>query len=100
GKLIRIAHEKLLVFKQDNGSSIVLLGKIKQRAEASKRITWRAAVRRILQGKTLPLAEIYAAIEPYARRQENNHWQAKVRQVLQNEQYFNRVETGVYQLAA
>ncbi len=64
-------------------------------------ITWSAAVRRVLQGgKTLHLKEINAAVEPYAKQRNNNHWTAKVRQVLQDERYFVPVEPGVYRLAA
>lgn len=100
GNLIRIAHEKLLVFRKLQ-ASLFLLGTMERRAEAMTGITWRAAVRRVLQGgKTLHLKEINAAIEPYAKTRSNNHWAAKVRQVLQDEKYFVRIEPGVYQLAA
>ncbi|KGM26762.1 hypothetical protein [Photorhabdus sp. RM96S] len=61
--------------------------------------TWKAAIRRILQEKTLKLEQIYQEIEPYAKHRENNHWQAKVRQVLQDARFFIRIEVGVYALA-
>ncbi|MDF5591472.1 hypothetical protein P3708_25835, partial [Vibrio parahaemolyticus] len=61
--------------------------------------TWKAAIRRTLQGKTLKLEQIYKEIEPYAKHRENNHWQAKVRQVLQDARFFIRIEVGVYALA-
>ncbi|HBY1172231.1 TPA: DNA adenine modification methylase, partial [Klebsiella pneumoniae] len=35
----------------------------------------------------------------YAKHRENNHWQAKVRQVLQDARFFIRIEVGVYALA-
>ncbi|MFC6674310.1 hypothetical protein [Marinobacterium aestuariivivens] len=38
-------------------------------------------------------------MEPFAKHRQNNHWQAKIRQVLQDERFFNRIETGVYALA-
>jgi hypothetical protein len=44
-------------------------------------------------------AMIYQEIAPYAEHRSNNHWQAKVRQVLQDDRYFQRVEIGVYTLA-
>lgn len=95
--IIRIAHEKLLVFKKNKPhDSLLFLMKVHERAVAMLNTTWRSAVRRVLQGKTLALNEIYARIEPYAKHRENKHWQAKVRQVLQDERYFERVETGVY----
>lgn len=100
GNLIRIAHEKLLCF-QKMKSSLFLLGMMERRAEAMTGITWRVAVRRVLQGgKTFHLKEINAALEPYAKTRNNNHWAAKVRQVLQDDRYFERVELGVYRLAA
>ncbi|SIQ99711.1 DNA adenine modification methylase [Aquipseudomonas alcaligenes] len=100
GNLVRIAHEKLLVFRKSQ-ASLFLLGTVQRRAEAMTGITWRAAVRRVLQGgKVLHLKDINAMVEPYATSRSNNHWQAKVRQVLQDERYFVRVEPGVYRLAA
>lgn len=100
GNLVRISHEKLLVFRRQQ-ASLFLLGAMQRRAVAMTGITWRAAVRRVLQGgKVLHLKDINAKIEPFASSRSNNNWQAKVRQVLQDERYFVRVETGVYQLAA
>jgi hypothetical protein len=95
--LIRIGHEKLLVFRKDaTAAAIFILGLMQRRAANMMRTTWRAAIRRILQGKQLPLDSIYQAVEPYAAQRANNHWQAKVRQVLQDERYFHRVQVGVY----
>lgn len=99
GNIVRISHEKLLVFRR-NQSSLFLLAKVERRAQAMTAITWRAAVRRVLQGNILHLDVIYASMESYAKTRSNNHWQAKVRQVLQDERFFVRVETGIYQLAA
>jgi hypothetical protein len=45
------------------------------------------------------LTEIYGEMEPYAAaRAENRNWQAKVRQVLQDERFFLRVGKGIYAL--
>lgn len=101
GRLIRIAHEKLLVFRRDGASSLVFLMQAQRRAINMVQMTWRAAVRRVLQGKSeMNLAEIYQQIEPYASTRSNNNWQAKVRQVVQDDRYFTRVASGVYTLAA
>lgn len=100
GKLIRIAHEKLLVFRRNRpGPAASFLLIVHRRASNMLATTWRAAVRRILQGKTLPLSEIYARIEEYAQTRDNDHWKEKVRQVVQDDRYFERVDTGVYRLA-
>lgn len=100
GNLVRISHEKLMVFKKDK-HELFFLAAVEQRAAAMKGITWRAAVRKILLGgKTMHLSEIYKEIEPFARTRDNNNWEAKVRQVCQAEKYFERVSPGVYRLAA
>ncbi|WP_417447099.1 DNA adenine modification methylase [Kangiella sp.] len=100
GNFVRIAHEKLLVFAKRE-SSLFLIGSMEKRAAAMTGITWKAAVRRVLQGnKILHLKDINDALEPYAKSRDNQHWQAKVRQVLQDERFFVRLKPGVYQLAA
>lgn len=70
--------------------------------EAVTAVTWKAAVRRVLQaadGRDMGLTEIYGEMEPYAAaRAENRNWQAKVRQVLQDERFFLRVGKGIYAL--
>lgn len=100
GRLVRINHEKLLVFQRKRAQgAIFFLTLAQKRAENLVQITWKAVVRKVLQGKTLGLQTIYEAIEPYAYARGNQHWQAKVRQVLQDERYFDRVAKGVYCLA-
>lgn len=100
GNLVRIAHEKLLIFKKEK-HELFFLATVEMRAAAMKGITWRAAVRKILLGgKTMHLSEIYKEIEPFARTRANNNWDAKVRQVVQNDRFFERVSPGVYRLAA
>jgi hypothetical protein len=51
-------------------------------------------------GKTLHLKEINTQLEAYAATRANNHWEAKIRQVVQDERYFERVAPGTYRLAA
>ena len=101
GRVVRIAHEKLLVFKRDKpDAAVFFILTAHRRATNMLACTWRAAVRRVLQGKKMALGDIYQAIEPFAQTKANNHWQAKVRQVLQDERFFDRVDAGVYKLAA
>lgn len=100
GRLIRIAHEKILVFRKNGeASSLSFLLTMERRANVMVQVTWKVAVRRVLQGRTMELAMIYQEIAPYAEHRSNNHWQAKVRQLLQDDRYFQRVEIGVYALA-
>ncbi|KGH30904.1 restriction endonuclease subunit M [Comamonas testosteroni] len=100
GNIVLIAHEKLLVFRRDASHSLILLSNFHRKAVNMIATTWKAAVRRVLQGKpSMDLNQIYEAIEPFAQFRENVHWRAKVRQVLQDAKYFERLETGVYKLA-
>lgn len=100
GNIVRIAHEKLLVFKK-NKESLFFLAQVESRAASWVGTTWRAAIRRILQGgKVLHLKEINQLIAPYAGSRSNQHWEAKVRQMVQDARYFERVAPGTYRLAA
>lgn len=100
GKIVRIAHEKLMIFQKKAQAALYFLSKTLERNTITAALTWKASVRRVLQQacKSLKLADIYAAIEPYAAKRDNAHWQAKVRQVLQDERYFKRLEIGLYEL--
>lgn len=100
GRVVRIAHEKLLVFKKGAEAALFFLSVASKRAEALVSTTWRAAVRKAMMGREMSLQQLYDAIQPYAETTNNNNWQAKVRQVVQDERYFERVERGVYRLAA
>lgn len=100
GNIVRISHEKLLVFRKDQ-SSLLFLAKVDRRASSMIGTTWRAAVRRILQGgKVMHLREINELIAPYAQTRANQHWEAKIRQVCQDARFFERVAPGTYRLAA
>ncbi len=100
GNIVKIAHEKLLIFKKDK-ESLFFLATVHNRANAMVGITWRAAVRRVLQGgKTMHLKEIEELIEPFAKTRNNNNVDAKIRQIVQDERYFERVAPGTYKLAA
>ncbi len=101
GRLVRISHEKLLVFRRGQETSLMFIETATVRADNMVMTTWRCAVRRVLQsGAAFDLQAIYARVEPYAKQRSNRNWKAKVRQVLQNVQHFERVDTGVYRLAS
>lgn len=99
-KIVRIAHEKLMVFKKKAEAALYFLTKTLKRQDKAQALTWKAAVRRILQqkGAQMQLTEIYEAIEPYAKERENEHWKAQVRKCLQDTRYFNRIDTGVFEM--
>lgn len=100
GNIVRIAHEKLLVFRKGD-SSLHFMAVVQKRAAAMTGITWRAAVRRVLQGnRVLHYKEVHDELRSYIETRENNHSEAKIRQILQDERYFERVKPGVYRLVA
>ncbi|MBO6225402.1 MAG: DNA adenine modification methylase [Psychrobacter sp.] len=99
-KLVRIAHEKLMVFRKKAETALYFLTKTLERQDKAQGLTWKAAVRRILQqkGAQMQLTEIYEAIAPYAKARENEHWKAQVRKCLQDTRYFTRIDTGVFEM--
>ncbi|MGH0003456.1 hypothetical protein ACQU0X_25560 [Pseudovibrio ascidiaceicola] len=97
--IVRIAHEKLLVFRRGNAGSLQFLMVAHNRAGSLIGTTWRAAIRRTMQGKTMSLAQLYEALKSYATTRENSHWQAQIRKIVQDDRYFVRVSKGVYKLA-
>jgi hypothetical protein len=61
--------------------------------------SWRELVTRFMQGRgAVRLDELYRAIEGHAKARGNQHWRAKVRQIVQ-QGAFQRVERGVWALA-
>jgi len=100
GNFVSIKHEKLLVLRKDK-NSLFFVGTIEKRASAMSGITWRAAIRRVLQGgKAMHLKEIEALLQPFAQTRQNSNVDAKVRQVVQDSRFFERVAPGTYKLAA
>jgi hypothetical protein len=102
--LPRILHEYLVIWrKPDSVSVLVTLGDMARKAYNRLWSTWKAVVRHALiqLGGKAELKEIYAFVQNVAadRIQENQHWQAKIRQTLQRGECFSPAERGVWQLA-
>lgn len=104
GRFIPIQHEYLLIWKRSYKTMFqITLEKVSQ-LQATADWTWRNLVRMALihLGGKASLEELYALIgempEAAARRSSNNHWDAKIRQVLQR--HFCPVERGVWSLAS
>lgn len=105
GKFIPIVHEYLMIVKKDSG--LIFTIKLTQDRQVDLRdlgptVTWRDIVYGVLEDHRRPmkLKEVYDAIDGHRRTKTNHHWHEKIRQTLQNERYFRRVEEGVYSLAA
>lgn len=99
GNVVRIAHEKLLVFQKDRELfGFALAFSIQNRTAITQAMTWKNAIARILManGGPMPLKAIYKQAEPFIKQTQNNHPEAKIRQVLQDSRRFVRIETGVF----
>jgi len=71
-------------------------------ANASPTETWTAIVTRALigLGKNAKLHDLYGVIERHPKTNGREHWQAKVRQVLQRSGAFVRVEPSRWSFAS
>lgn len=103
GRFIPIVTEWLLVFKKTHhyivdGKKVVAF---QVDLRQSTKITWRDVVHSALEslGGKANLTNLYAEIESYAKATENRHWQAKVRQTLQEGRDFFNIQRGVWGLA-
>lgn len=105
GKFIPIQHEYLLIFKRSD--CYIIPAKVTKQVEIdlrqSEKITWRDLVLAALVklGGKATLEELYREIEGHKRTQTNSAWKEKIRQVVQTyTKDFNRVDRGIYTLAA
>lgn len=103
GTFVPIVHEYLLVTRKDTG--LIVPVSYGMRAEYDMRRfasqSWRDLVFSIIQenGGQMSLQELYDAIKDSAKARANQHWQEKVRQVVQDVRKFTRTERGCYTLA-
>jgi len=106
-KLPRLMHEYILLWRRPETITSFLsdLSAMAQQQSARLTSTWKALVRTVLVslGGQASLSAIYEKVAQNApeRLATNPNWQAKVRQVLnQNEAFFAPVDRGVWALAA
>lgn len=102
GRLIRIMHEHLLIFKKGEIWAIpVKITKTENRSLFDSKIaTWRDLVQAAMEqlGGQATLSELYEMIKNTSKAKANPHWQAKVRQTLQYGDEFVPVQRGVWRL--
>ncbi|AJF08165.1 hypothetical protein [Geoalkalibacter subterraneus] len=104
GSFVPIMHEYLLIWKRSEKTMLAITFDKIAELELQKEWSWRNLVRMALiaKGGKANLQELYALIERMseskARREQNSHWQAKVRQTLQR--HFSRIDRGQWALAA
>lgn len=106
-RLPRISHEFILLWQKPLTITSFLSDIAIMALQQSKRVgsTWKAVVRNVLirLGGSAPLSKIYEAVAQNApeRLAANPNWDAKVRQVLnQNRDLFASSERGIWSLAA
>jgi len=101
--LPRIAHEFVLIWQKRERKTFELLRALAVHAGTRLRDTWRAIVHMCLVrlGGEADLTSLYEAINAAAgdRCEQNEHWQAKVRQTLnQTPDWFESSERGVWRV--
>lgn len=102
-RLPRIAHEYVLIWQKRQRQTFELLKCLAVQAGGRLRDTWRAIVHMCLVqlGGHASLVDIYEAVRAAAdeRCASNRHWQAKVRQILnQSRDWFEPTDRGVWKL--
>ena len=101
---VPIVHEYIMVLKKL--APYLINFKLPQEYELDTRdsnsSTWKDVVFVALKkiGRNASLEEIYSEIEGHKKTQNNNNWQAKIRQTLQMSNVFVHVDNGVWAVAA
>lgn len=97
-----IEHEYILLWMKPRSTHVHLLSSLAVQQHARLRNTWRVVVRLALVslGGKGSLGDLYAKVAEHApdRLAANNHWQAKVRQVLQRYTDFRTIDRGIWSL--
>ena len=101
---VPIVHEYLIVTRKD-ASLIVPVSWNSTRdydTRAFESQSWRDLVFATIEdnGGQMSLQELYEALKDSAKARNNQHWQEKIRQTVQNIKYFTRTAKGCYALAA
>jgi hypothetical protein len=101
GNFVPIHHEYLLLWKRSEQTIFQIAYDKAIEFRKQTAATWRSVIRIALMkhGGRATLNNIYAAVEKIAGEMiaKNQHWQAKVRQVLQR--HFENVQRGVWAVA-
>lgn len=103
GNFIPIEHEHLIILKKMMlwQVPIVLTKSVFLDLKKSIQVTWRDLIQTALQelGGKAPLSKLYEVIETTEKAKQNQHWKAKVRQILQIHDNFAPIDKGIWKLA-
>lgn len=104
GKLIRIEHEYLLIFRKNDWWIVPVqsVRQIQQDIRQSDVPTWRDLVYAALDqmGGQASLSALYEALSGTKKAEKNPHWREKIRQTLQLGKEFAPCERGVWKISA
>lgn len=97
---VPIVHEYLMVVRK-NAALLIPVTMMKRTimdVRDSRNTTWRDVVAAVLEEARHPMCldEIYEAVEGHKKCDENPHWRDKVRQTLQTNNCFQRIQRGVW----
>ncbi len=99
---IRIAHEYILILRKDN--PLIIPFRITKTdffdIRDSLKITWKDLVANVLENlnKKAYLNEIYNKIEGHKKCNSNKNWKEKIRQTLQENKIFYKIDRGLWGL--
>ncbi|RTR20700.1 hypothetical protein EJ104_13195 [Deinococcus radiophilus] len=100
----RIEHEYILLYERQPGQVYAVLAETVQTQQETRTRSWKAIIGAAILGlgETFTTAQAYQAVMNAApeRIQQSEHWQAKVRQTLQQLPGLTNPERGVWARAA
>ena len=101
-QFIAINHEHLLIFKKNSifDVSLKYTKDFVEDLRAMVSTTWKNLIRASLEylGGQANLNQVYQLLDGCQKAQYNEHWQAKIRQQLQDTTHFERVDSGTYRM--
>lgn len=103
GRFVPIVHEYLMVTRKDSDLIIPVSTTIKKQVDIRDCLSasWRDVLIAVLkEQKQAKLEDIYIQLQGRKKTSQNPHWREKVRQTLQNEKYFSRIDRGVYMISS
>ncbi|WP_223390124.1 forkhead box protein [Liquorilactobacillus hordei] len=99
---IAIAHEHLLVFRKKEiwTTKVKFTKDFEIDIKQLEKITWKDLIRAVFEekGKELYLEEVYQMLNGCKKATNNQHWKEKIRQTINVNNEFIRIEKGKYQL--
>ena len=78
------------------GSLILLANRVYSVVQVPR--TWLEVVQDAFLGQPATLKDLYSRLAGHPKAKDNNHYQAKIRQVVQRSAYFRRIKPGLYQV--